>query len=930
MQRKIISTEKLNSMQMGWDKLYEAAVKCELPASIENPLALFLDLNQAVVIDCLTDKNLIRQSGKTTTAFHLLTLTNKASKSALIAYPHIDNQRYIIHEDPLKKKGVLVRNGLLDTDYKKTIINDVIFTLENMPKGRIFAFGGSLMSDITASDIDKIMLQAKSRNLFTVVDFSLSLSKDQFLSILNQNPKLIKPNLEEFEIICRCANLLTDNHHLQADRYREIQYFSELLSNTFNIPYIIVTLGKDGAVMFSRNETIHGSTKLSRDDIKAQINTGDAFLGGIVSALLKENPSDLLSGGLDTRKLLTEALLLSAARAQVADISLIGDVPKTKINITDIKPYTNTFKYLSVIKGRLDTKKVALISLGGNRIPFAGESLGINMMAGYLKQKYPNAEVSIFDTKLANFDKVIDYIQEKRPALLGFSVKLTSFFELLYCYEQIKKHIPREDRPLFVIGNYLANSLSDILLKYYLPKTVVGLGEGEISLSDLYRLLNEDRFSINDLRNVVYLTEDNQIVRKEISLLPPQEWAHPDRSLTLEAYNRGGIVYMETARGCPHGKCSICSRLQDPQAPKDHMQSRFNSWRGAPIDYVLKEFDELQTLGVSAVRIADEEFFGGGTKGILRAIEIAEKKITRRNHVQFDIIARVDAIYSTSDDEGTKELREQMLIKLVGAGLTKIALGVESFHDTQLKIYKKGIRLADIQGAIKLLQKFNKEYGLDWEIGFIPVDFFSTTEGIEITLNNLVESGALPYASIAFKEIRVQKDTRMYSMIKAQEKKHNQRFLGPLDLNSLNYPVIRYLNDDVNLLAEYMRAWNHRNYELFYQLRIYNQYSPELQKDRDIFKDIDPNVFLELHKQLKDLELVVFKKIIAVIKLNQENLDIAKKILVRKIYSFEVSRKKMIMDVLDKVTINKTSLSDFFEDAEIYFSRLNELEINIE
>jgi len=482
--------------------------------------------------------------------------------------------------------------------------------------------------------------------------------------------------------------------------------------------------------------------------------------------------------------------------------------------------YTHTS---CVVSEHVERNLVVLVSLMDDRIPFAGESLGIMAISGYLQAK-KRAAVRMFDMQLSSADEVIEYIRTKRPGMLGFSVKHNTLNQLLDFYSRMDDRIPRSHRPVLVIGNALPGYIDETLLRKLLPDSVIGLGEGEVCMGDMFDFVHGTR-RLADVRNIAYLYAGT-LVRRPIVALNKSEYALPDRSLSKMFYQRGGLIYTERSRGCPWGSCTFCPREHEPMGnPKNNRPGRLRrgpSWRVRDTENVIEDIKQLQDLGIKIVRFADEEFIGPGLLGIQRAQEFAKAVLDQCLRIHFDVIARVDSVFNDQDDKKTRIARKQMWSELVAAGLVKVALGVETFSPNQLKRYGKGVTIKETIEAIRILKH---DLQLEIEVGFISVDVMSTLDDIQNTLDGLRQHEPDLYASNAFKEMRVYHGTPYLQIVRAAESRSQRTLLGPLNPDTLEYPVVRYLNDDVDILARHLRQWNSRGYELFYLLRIYTNTS---------------------------------------------------------------------------------------------------------
>jgi len=465
----------------------------------------------------------------------------------------------------------------------------------------------------------------------------------------------------------------------------------------------------------------------------------------------------------------------------------------------------------------LDKNRILLVALFGEDHAFSGESAGVNSISGYMRYFYPGIEIDILDMQIDPLISVVEYINHYRPAVLGISVKLKSYNQLNQLKLLLSSKVSADVMPIIVLGNAIPAYSYEKLCDEGWKDCIFCVGEGELTIEDVYNSI-QNQSGFENVRNAVMVDSKDRLVKNQFQLVPEERIAIPDRRRSLEFYQKGGIVYLETSRGCPWRSCTICSGSQ-----LFNNSNTFMHWRPIPLEVALSDFDLVQNLGIEIVRITDEDFLGRSILGIRRAKQFAEEKMKRKNKVKFDIMVRVDSICNHQDTIEEKLEREEAIELLKQAGLVQIFMGVESFSASQLKRYNKGISLDEIYNAYDVLRRLQ----IPINIGFIPCDPLMDLCELKETMYGLPKDDALLEVSVSFHELRVQEGTKYLYLLRGEEKKLETSLIGDIDKNSLTYPVIKYLDPQVDLYVQGLRSfYNGTNYyRIVFLLRTYLQYS---------------------------------------------------------------------------------------------------------
>lgn len=346
--------------------------------------------------------------------------------------------------------------------------------------------------------------------------------------------------------------------------------------------------------------------------------------------------------------------------------------------------------------------------------------LGLGYLASYLKRE--NHSVSIFDGTLKNAteEDFLEAISNFKPDLVGISVLTRGHNRA----KRIIKTIREQFRSLPVaIGGTQVTAAPVIVLKD-LGTDFAVIGEGEITLLELVKTLEEDKghfegvegLAYKDKRGEIQVTKPRELIA-DIDAIPFPAWhLMPPKEYRiapiLEPARAFPIAPILTSRGCPYN-CSFCASNVTWRR-----KLRFRS-----IENVLEEIKLLKDrYGVREIHFCDDNFAINAE----RAQMICEAMIQKGIKLPWQCPngVRID------------RLAVPLLEKMKRAGCYSVGLGVESGNQEILRKVNKQLDLKVVKKTLLNLKKVGvSSYGF-FILG-LPGDTRKTVEEtIQFALKN--------------------------------------------------------------------------------------------------------------------------------------------------------------------------------------------------
>ncbi|MBU1887659.1 MAG: radical SAM protein [Candidatus Omnitrophica bacterium] len=579
-------------------------------------------------------------------------------------------------------------------------------------------------------------------------------------------------------------------------------------------------------------------------------------------------------------------------------------------------PYHNRSSQVTHLS-RAPPLRIALVNPGIGRM-FNLDVLG-GQLAGHYMEKIPDhleviGGISVFKGETIEIyfvaieeekdtsDGILEKLENINPDIVGVAMRIGS----LPVTEPIIKQSLQRGR-VVVCGQTQALHAYDHLLKRY-PNAIMVINEGEEALcgiSDAVRKLRGNTLP-GSMINIAELKAELQaqnipniaFIMSEGNMAPITERrfdgskAYPllrnERIIKYLIANRH-VVDFEFNRGCSSNRCPFCSLAK--------MRARCHDKRHyhRPVQQVIDDFRWLYSRGVRVFNCVSEDFIPDSNEpGELRAVdELIDELIGLRKNegmdINFFITTRVRSVFIAGDLKGNIE-RRQRYENLKRAGCIGVFVGIESGSPEQLKRYAKDSNVFENESAIEVLTRIGMampDSRVQTTINKEPMTFRPMLSSGFMMFDLLMEDVREILDNIAFVRrtmlttnygdsfdifniCRVEAGSALVKLVEKAEQSYEVKLLGELDINTLNYDIVGYLNPDVFRITEHVRAWQKKCDSFNRKVQSAIQKGIVAEEERDITGDVkrhdvqeyfiaDKNMLVSYSIGLRMLELDMLK-----------------------------------------------------------------------
>lgn len=318
--------------------------------------------------------------------------------------------------------------------------------------------------------------------------------------------------------------------------------------------------------------------------------------------------------------------------------------------------------------------------------------LGILQLAAYLESKNDQWDISVVDCQAEGFGwkKLQEHIESEQPDIVASSALATCNTFLVLRTLEVVKNIDTEIKT--IVGGQHFSALADENLKMYPEIDFIVRGEGELTLFELVKSLDENRKPVN-VKGLSFRS-GSKIVHnpprpliEDLNTLPFPGYHFIEDHMNkyhfkMMSYDSAGYGLVEASRGCPH-KCTFCSQWK----------YWGGKWRTKSPERIADEMEHLYTeYGISFLWFTDDNLGLGK-----RTNNLCDELINRglSEDVTWFLQARSDDIIKNQDK----------LSRLRKAGNYWIMAGLERHDDELLNKYNKGIKSSDAKLSMDLLKE---------------------------------------------------------------------------------------------------------------------------------------------------------------------------------------------------------------------------------
>lgn len=353
------------------------------------------------------------------------------------------------------------------------------------------------------------------------------------------------------------------------------------------------------------------------------------------------------------------------------------------------------------------------------------DNLGLGYLSSSLRLAGHDVRIESFGADPA---PLLHVSREWAPDLIGFSM-IFQFFAPDFA-QVITALRAGGITAHFTMGGHYASFAPEAVFRLIPELDSVVRFEGERTIVELVGALVAGE-AWRDIRGIAWRSDD------AVHVTPPRDGTIDLDSLpwperTYRAIHRHSLptASLLASRGCLWN-CSFCSIARFYEA---------NGTKGRRRRDPVRVVDEMEYLvrerGIRIILFQDDDFLAGGPDARTWAVSVAREANTRRlnERMRFKISCRSD------------EVREEVLVPLIEAGLAHVYLGVEAGDADELKTLNKHLTSDVHFRAGEILRRLN----LSFDFGFMLLEPWSTTSTVRNNLQFLREFCAGGYAAAGF------------------------------------------------------------------------------------------------------------------------------------------------------------------------------------
>lgn len=523
-----------------------------------------------------------------------------------------------------------------------------------------------------------------------------------------------------------------------------------------------------------------------------------------------------------------------------APVSVLRSIHSGKLTLSPTSEFVASFSMTDAQKHRLVRPRVSIIALyHPENFPLPRFALGISDIARSLRSDYAGV-TELYDMQLEiSIEQIIRNVKEFSADIVGFSATFGQHDVLVQALNLLRRDC--DTTPLIIVGGSLGSLNRDVLLREH-GVDFVGTGAGEGTMRGVasywHGVLNAT--SIPDV-SFLDKSKSSQPIKTAKTNNRAQDDIMPEFDLARETLTAGGVMQLESSRGCSYA-CSFC--------PREHK----GIWAGedaSVLALLIPELDELYAQFPHIDRrifLVDEEFIGyqPDDQALSRCTKFAE--MMRKYRFRFETSSRIDQVARRNRDTEWHLKRMSFWRSLKDNGLSRCLFGVESGVDSILKRFNKKITSQQSALALRILTAlqipirctyitFDPLMTLDElkenyiflgrkDIVLRDLRHFENYEIFSIATNDHhsreVRSGAPFYSLVSYMLVSMESLTGSPYLAEVERRGLAGAF-NPL----MGRREVRYLDGRIGALSEASQRWVDRNFSLDYTLKSIEKVTPD-------------------------------------------------------------------------------------------------------
>ena len=322
------------------------------------------------------------------------------------------------------------------------------------------------------------------------------------------------------------------------------------------------------------------------------------------------------------------------------------------------------------------------LSTKSNHVNAPYHFVHLGEITNYIEKKI-GEEVDILDIEAeqTEFQDIMKKIINSEYKAIAFYINTENLQNTIKLHEYIKEILP--DCKTIAYGE-MPIYLPKFFMKTNFDAIVSRECDQEIAILDFFKC-SLKKIQENNMRGVILIRNRQLLNCKKGAFLEPEEWGYTNVSkVPIKKYfemERKQQVVVTIARGCPYN-CPYCN---------------------AVLYYGKKERRRKAKDIVNYINSLDYQYFKffapDFTLNEEKAMELCQELINNEKKIKWSCTTRPDL------------LKNEELIKMMSkSGCYKIAIGIESVENEDLKSINKRYDNKIIVEGIKLLQKYDIEY----------------------------------------------------------------------------------------------------------------------------------------------------------------------------------------------------------------------------